>query len=90
MAVEEWYAMDKKSGMKFRTPDGKVGRLVSVHKDGATLISRTAKHIHTLSVASTGACSYRSRAIPCRPSRRSPVRVQAVYRRRSVAGGCYG
>lgn len=37
MTVEEWDAMDKKPGMKFRTPDGKVGRLVSVHKDGATL-----------------------------------------------------
>ena len=37
MTVEEWYAMDKKPGMKFRTPDGKVGKLVSVHKDGATL-----------------------------------------------------
>ena len=37
MTVEEWYAMDKKSGMKFRTPDGKIGKLVSVHKDGATL-----------------------------------------------------
>lgn len=37
MTVEEWYALDKKPGMKFRTPDGKIGKLVSVHKDGATL-----------------------------------------------------
>ena len=37
MTVEEWYAMDKKAGMKLRTSDGKIGKLVSVHKDGATL-----------------------------------------------------
>lgn len=37
MTIEEWYALDKKPGMRFRTPDGKVGKLVSVHKDGATL-----------------------------------------------------
>ena len=37
MTVEEWYAMDKKPGMKLRTSDGKIGKLVSVHKDGATL-----------------------------------------------------
>lgn len=37
MTAEEWYALDKKPGMKFRTPENKIGRLVSVHKDGATL-----------------------------------------------------
>lgn len=37
MTTEEWYALDKKPGMKFRTPENKIGRLVSVHKDGATL-----------------------------------------------------
>ena len=37
MTVEEWYALGKKPGMKLRTPDGKIGKLVSVHKDGATL-----------------------------------------------------
>ena len=37
MTAEEWYALDKKPGMKFRTPENKIGVLVSVHKDGATL-----------------------------------------------------
>ena len=37
MTVEEWESVDKTPGTRFRTPDGKVGRLVSVHKDGATL-----------------------------------------------------
>lgn len=37
MTAEEWYALDKRPGMKFRTPENKNGRLVSVHKDGATL-----------------------------------------------------
>ena len=37
MTIEEWYALDKKPGMKFRTPSNQIGRLVSVHKDGATL-----------------------------------------------------
>ena len=37
MTEKEWYALGKKPGMKFRTSDGKIGKLVSVHKDGATL-----------------------------------------------------
>lgn len=37
MTAEEWYALDKRPGMKFRTSDNKIGKLVSVHKDGATL-----------------------------------------------------
>ena len=37
MTEKEWYALGKKPGMKLRTSDGKIGKLVSVHKDGATL-----------------------------------------------------
>ncbi len=37
MTVEEWDTLDKRPGMKFRTPENKIGTLVSVHKDGATL-----------------------------------------------------
>ncbi len=37
MTAEEWHALDKKPGMKFRTPENKIGALISVHKDGATL-----------------------------------------------------
>ncbi len=37
MTLEEWESVDKAPGTRFRTSDGKVGKLVSVHKDGATL-----------------------------------------------------
>lgn len=37
MTLEEWERADKSIGTKWRTPNGRIGRLVSVHKDGATL-----------------------------------------------------
>lgn len=37
MTLEEWAQADKSVGTKWRVPDGKIGKLVSVHKDGATL-----------------------------------------------------
>ena len=37
MTIEEWAQADKSVGTKWRVPNGAVGRLVSVHKDGATL-----------------------------------------------------
>ena len=37
MTIEEWTVVDKTPGTRFRTSDGKIGKLVSVHKDGATL-----------------------------------------------------
>ncbi len=37
MTIKEWESVDKAPGTRFRTSEGKVGKLVSVHKDGATL-----------------------------------------------------